>query len=381
MQVPSPHSSPLPSTWNFNLCTYNIMVPVPEPIRHNGQRKRISLLPEAIRTMSATTRQGIDVITFQELIPLEYRNTLLNELTALGWKYHSEPLVTTLLSGHMKAVNGGVVIVSRHPIIAQFHSVFETECQSADCASCKGAVYSRILLPNENVINVFSTHFQAWDTAKAREIRRQQAAQCLKFIQSLHIPSDEALVFSGDFNIDFYTNTTEILTLMSSMGLEMVKRAEDSHPFTSDPRTNAMMGNDETTMYATEKYPHGCYEEYLQTLSCPCCPCEWLDYIAYSTEHLKPKRAEVRVYLMKTPVPFTMKLNITTERQISDLSDHYPLISQFTWSKSTPFKRRVITCDMYASYHPWWVITVLLIIALSILLLAALGTRRMMLSS
>ena len=362
--------------WTFNLCTYNIMITVIEPIRHNGQRTRVSLLPSAILEMSESVREGIDVITFQELIPLEYRNILLNELALLGWKYHSADLSPDIMAGQLKAASGGVVIVSRHPIIAQHNSIFDTDCQGADCAACKGIVYCRVLLPDDNVVNVFSTHFQAWDTQKAHEIRRQQAQQCTDFIQSLHLPEDEAVVFSGDCNIDFYNNTTEITSLMGSMGLVLVKHDEKTHPFTSDPKTNKMMGNDETSMYATDLYPDGCYEEYIDTMSCPCCPREWLDYIAYSSQHLKPKYSMAKVYMMKTPTAFKMKLNVTTEREINDLSDHYPLIGTFTWSQPTPFKRRRIKCDMVKSSNTWWVLVVLGVIIIGITLLVSLGLSK-----
>ena len=122
--------------------------------------------------------------------------------------------------------------------------------------------------------------------------------------------------------------------MSQQLGVVFLPLAPSSHPFSSDPNTNSLVGNDDAAMYSTRLYPHGCYGTYLDTLSCPCCPQELLDYIGYSELHLRPATWHCAVVLIKTE-PFVMKLNMTTERQMTDLSDHYPLIASMAWASSS----------------------------------------------
>jgi endonuclease/exonuclease/phosphatase family metal-dependent hydrolase len=328
--------------WSLNVASYNIMLPVSEPIRLNGQKKRLKLIPKNLKKMNDSVKNGIDIICFQELIPPKYRKELLADIGVKGWKYHTKALNTSYSSGKIKLASGGVVICSKYPIIKEYQSVFDTECTSSDCMASKGIVYARILLPDNNIVNVFSSHFQAWDLPDTRIIRSQQMKQCKDFIDSLHLQDDEPVLFMGDLNIDFYSKQNEVKQLLQMLQIELFNLNENSHPFSSDPKTNSLMGNDETLMYATELYPKGCYDDYMKTLSCPCCPRELLDYIAFSTDHLKPKQTNMYVYKMKNDTGISMQLNMTTKRTIFDLSDHYPLIGEITFRKKSNFKNRVV---------------------------------------
>jgi len=356
--------------WDFTCVTYNIMIPVIEPIRNNGQRRRISLLPTALYNMDKGIEKGIDVVCLQELIVPEYRSTMLKEMAMFGWKHFSNPLNTTYRSGQIKLASGGVVICSKHPILTQHQCVFETDCEAEDCAASKGVVYCRILLPDKNIVNVFSTHFQAWHSQKARNIRYQQALQTADFIKSMNIPDDEALVFCGDANIDVYTRQSEIRQLMNTIGMELTPLDDDSHPFSSDPATNTMVGNDSPGMYSTVEYPNGCYSEYIETGVCMCCPQELLDIFAYSVVHQPAYRASSRVHMIKTDEPFVMNFNIKTRKELHDLSDHYPLIGQFQWKNACPFQNRDIKCGMkpFSNRMQWIFITIVIIICVAVLL-------------
>ena len=329
--------------WKFTIATYNLMVPVPEPLRNNGQTIRVQKLPQAIEDLTGRVLNGLDVIAVQELIPNHLRAQFLEHMKQKGFLYHTASLKTDYMSLKFKAVNGGVIILSKHPILVEYNKVFDTECESVDCIACKGVVYCRIQLENKNIVNVLSTHFQAWDTCKGRRIRRQQAICVKKFIDSLHIPKDEPVILVGDLNLDFYNHNTELHYLLGIMKLKLNKFNPNSTPFSSDPRSNTLVGNDDTIRYATDKYPKGCYEDYLNSLSCPCCPRELLDYVTFSINHLQPIDSEMSVFVIKTKRRFNMKFNITTERETNDLSDHYPVIGSFSWNKPTRFTHRSIT--------------------------------------
>lgn len=355
--------------WSIQVCTYNVMLPVIEPIRSNGQARRVEVLPQAIKEMSDTVRGGIDVIVLQEVIPTQYRQQLLSKLALYGWVYTSNPLQTPFMSGNLKLVSGGIVICSKHPILTQHQSIFDTDCQHADCAACKGVLYCRILLPHDNVVNIFGTHFQAWNTQRAYHIRRQQSQQCSDFIQSLNIPEDEPLIFAGDLNTDYYTRHSEVYEMLATLNMKFTKTCEDSHLFTSDPKTNNMVGNDDTMMYATDIFPNGCYHEYINTLSCPCCPRELLDYILFSSMHLQPITSECKVRVLKTKNPITINLNLTTKRSIHDLSDHYPLIGRLSYNQPAPFKNRKITTTMEPYSNKSWVALAVLTVLLTSLII------------
>jgi endonuclease/exonuclease/phosphatase family metal-dependent hydrolase len=327
------------SKWKLNVCTYNVMLTVPEPIRFNGQVERAMRIPECISLLDAEIG-GLDVIVFVELISPDVRQTVINKMQKLGWPYISKKISANPFFDSFKTVSGGVIIVSKYPIIYEYTYVFEDACEGYDCTACKGIVFCRIQ-KGKNVFSILGTHFQAWNTPRAQQIRRLQAEQCSKVINSMNIPSDEPIIMLGDFNIDFYTRQIEIQKLSEIMNIQILDKRKDSYEFSSDPSTNKLMGNDEDMMYATDLFPKGCYAEYMNTMTCPCCPQEWLDYIVYSTRHLRPCFAEMYVHKMKSQLPFRMKFNVSTERITDDLSDHYPVVGQFIFD-DTPFSNRQI---------------------------------------
>ena len=320
--------------WTFNVCTYNVMTPVLEPLRFNGQMERLGRIPLALAQLHQATQGGLDVVVFQELIPGKYRRFLLSKLTELGWCFHSSPLQNVQFLS-TKMVSGGVIICSRFPILAEKQHVFTTECCGTDCLASKGVVYTQILGPQNNVVNVVATHFQAWATPEGVRIRRAQSEQCLRFIKSLNIPPTQPVIVVGDFNLDYYAQRKEVMNLEKHLQVKFISLHPDSHPFSSDPSTNAIVGNDDASMYSTRLYPHGCYDTFMTTLACPCCPQELLDYVGYSTNHLSPSSCSCSVVILKTE-PFLMKMNMTTEREVADLSDHYPLVGTFQWVEESP---------------------------------------------
>ena len=320
--------------WSLNVCTYNVMTPVLEPLRFNGQWDRLRRIPPALLKLHQQTPGGLDVLVLQELIPGQYRRFLLAKLAELGWNYSTQPLQAGLWSS--KLVSGGVLICSRHPLLAQKQRVFTSNCASTDCLASKGVVYAQILSPTNNIVNVFATHFQAWASPEGVFIRQAQAEECRSFIHSLNLHPEEAVLFAGDLNLDYYTKRSELSDLERRLRVEFVPLHTDSYPFSSDPNTNAMMGNDDASMYSTRLYPNGCYDAYIATQKCPCCPQELLDYVGYSTQHLLPVHCSASVVLLKT-AEFNMKLNLTTERQLSDLSDHYPVVGTFHWNSPSEY--------------------------------------------
>lgn len=350
------------------------MVPVPEPLRFNGQKERIERIPRALKRLDVQTKGGIDVIAVQELIPKKYRTQFKDKMKHLGWRYSSNVLKTNLFETEdYRLVSSGIFMFSKFPILHQASKIFDTPCEGTDCLVAKGVVFCRILVRG-NVINIFSTHMQAWDTEEARKIRMLQSKQCGEMLDHLNIQEDEALIFMGDLNIDYYTRQDEIEKLLENMNMRLCTFSKDGHRFTSDPTTNQLMGNDEDVKYSTEQYPGGCYDIYMKTLSCPCCPSEWLDYMAYSRSHLKPVHATMKAIVLKPDRPFKSQLNVSMDRELNDLSDHYPLLGTFEWDKKTPFRSRVM--NVLPDHKPireGTIISFWIVLAIVVLLFISLG--------
>lgn len=329
--------------WECRICTYNVMLSVPEPIRFNGQYERATRIPGALKRLNK--KVDTDIIIFVELMDEQYINMIRNHMYASGWVYTSDVHINKLKS--VKLANSGIFIVSKYPIIYQFEHTFQSACDGYDCNAAKGALYCRIL-KNNNIINIIGTHLQAWNSDKCVQTRLLQAQELNKFVSNLRIPRDEPIIVAGDFNVDQHSNMKELSQVLQIMNLNSLplNTTISDNIFTVNPQTNKLVGNDDDTMYSTPVYPYGCYDEYMEIMTCKCCPQELLDYITYSRVHLQPVKGKsfTVVNELKTLVPFKMNFNITTTRGcIYDLSDHYPVIGILVFSSPTPFENRNIS--------------------------------------
>jgi hypothetical protein len=81
--------------------------------------------------------------------------------------------------------------------------------------------------------------------------------------------------------------------------------------------------------YKNDVYPQGCVAEYAKTLSCPCCPQEFIDHILFDSKHKHPKKATVRAVPVKVK-PFAMSFSATLQGESQDVSDHFPVLATFS---------------------------------------------------
>jgi hypothetical protein len=98
---------------------------------------------------------------------------------------------------------------------------------------------------------------------------------------------------------------------------------------------------------------------------CPCCPHEMLDYILYSTEpkYLQPTRSTLEIIPLKTAAPIKFQWGwckesgCLTNRQEtapltrSDLSDHYPVVANFTFVPTKTRFPRIDGCKSDGDCH------------------------------
>lgn len=332
------------------------MCPVAKPIRFNGQDERCARVPEGIAVLEREHGE-IDVLVVQESIVSSLHQKLVSDMREAGFPFTTRTLRSPFLS--TKLVDGGVAIFSRHPIIEQDTQVFTGDCLGSDCLASKGIVYARIRKGESWVISLFGTHLQAWEQKRTRAIRREQATQIRKFMDRHSPLPNEPVILCGDFNVDRYTQPTQLEKLCAIMGVTRFPIEEGGHPFTSDPKTNALMGNDGDESYANDQYPNGCYHEYQMTGSCPCCPQEFLDYFTYRDP--APQEASFKCVKLKVK-PFQARLSLKTDRTIEDVSDHYPIMATFKTDPSLFAKSlEIIPADQRASWEYWLIFALIVV--------------------
>lgn len=319
------------------------MCPVAPPLRFNGQTERLSRIPETLEEYEASdSGVAVDVFCVQESIIKSQHMLLSRGLKKMGFSYETPQIVGKMLDG--KLVQGGVVIMSRHPILKYHVHAFTSECgcDGADCLAAKGFSYAKINVRG-HIVHVVSTHFQAWNRGDTFEIRVRQANEVAEYLESLRLTAgpEEPIFLAGDFNVDQYTQPTHLSRLCEIMcNFQTVPlRHSYSEIYSSDPGTNRLMGNDEDSAYASAEWPEGCYPEYLKEGRCPCCPAELLDYTGYIVPSTGFKPVEETTWSAVIPLkaaqPFRMNITASTRREMRDLSDHYPRIVSYDLNVST----------------------------------------------
>ena len=133
-----------------------------------------------------------------------------------------DPLIETPL-GDIELMDGGLLLLSRHPIIAAGSTVYR-QCSGDDCLANKGVLHARIQpRGNPTPIDTFLTHTQAAEptvggtTAGARHAVEGQIRHLAAFIRASRDPMGPALLF-GDFNVEFFKHRDLYDFLVSALG-------------------------------------------------------------------------------------------------------------------------------------------------------------------
>ena len=298
----------------MRLLTYNVMTPVPPPLRMYGQEERLRRIPDALT--AALKGKWVDLIVFQELGTESYAQLLYKGMKRQGFIHMSEPLSSARLH---KVMQGGVRVMSRHPILRQETYVF-SECREEGCLAALGATLVTVEIGSLRT-HVVGAHLQAWP--EHVEPRRRQLAEVNAWLSGLGIPKEEPVILIGDLNMVW----VEAKPTLKEFGWTIVERSEDSLRYTSDPLRNELTGLEDSSRL-------GCHKQYLRTRQCPCCPREWLDSCAVRVGHLSPEKASVMCFPCKATKPFTMQLTARVSRvEWEDLSDHYPVLAELDFAE------------------------------------------------
>lgn len=319
----------------FNVASWNLMCPVPEPLRFIGQKQRMEHLAGALITDIDGKVCHLDALAVQESIVNSYTDILTHGLYQCGFEYRTDPLSGKRFD---KIVLGGVYIYSRYPIISHSSHIFQKECASEDCMAAKGCTYACIEKDNE-CFHVIATHLQAWNTEETRRIRQQQIIEIGEFITNLKLDKTSRIIVLGDFNTDLYVSGDMIEFIEDTLGVQRVEEnhnEQQSHPFSSDPATNRMMGSDDDTPYSSACYKKGCYQDYVRMLRCYCCPQELLDhgFINRQCNTYVAQQSWSAIVPVKSNHPFTIYLSAKQRlAKIRDISDHYPVILHLVFNR------------------------------------------------
>jgi len=306
-----------------HIVTANACLSVCPPLRYNGANPRADRFADSI--YMSTTKE-LDVICLQELIV--HRNKVLRHFTK--HPHHTTIARGSLFNGNIRFVHSGLAIVSKWPIVMQDHFVFQGLSYHAEMFMSKAILYAKIHFQNKYYINVFVTHVQAWCNETAKQIRLQQFVQMHRFINALHLNPNEPVVLCGDFNIDFYEHSRTLEEMMQTIDFTM--HMPSIPQFSFDPTLNLLVGTDDANEYATRSQQHGCYEEYLNTGICSCCPKQLIDGIATSNQHLQPLSSMTSVLTNVAPQPFQIFINVSTQRMTQNVSDHFAVLTELEFS-------------------------------------------------
>ncbi len=119
-------------------------------------------------------------------------------------------------------VDGGLMILSKYPVIAASGFTFYHQYGKGEGWSNKGALYARLLLDTKNrnlgcYVHVFNTHMGAGNEEDSGKGRGEQLAQLKEFISKCIAdeqgnPDGRPVIICGDFNIDGFTGEYHKLT-------------------------------------------------------------------------------------------------------------------------------------------------------------------------
>jgi endonuclease/exonuclease/phosphatase family metal-dependent hydrolase len=274
-QPPRDDGAPLTT---LDVLTFNAFL---RPFLPENQNERMELM--------AGELAGYDVLLLQELFSDWHRKKLLRALGA-DYPYQSRVLGRDRGLGQ----DGGVVIVSKWPIELEFQRLFGALCEGKDCFAEKGVLYARINKQGRR-FHLFATHLQSG--ADNAELRAEQLASIKDLIDRMRLPADEPVLIGGDLNVDRLADEqTGAFTAMARLlgAAHPPPPADGPRRPSFDPEQNPLADGGRA---------------------------QYLDYVLYSEDHLRPTSAFNAV----TPIA----------AQGRPLSDHFAVHGRFVFEAAS----------------------------------------------
>ena len=286
--LPMGNLQKLPADWHrshLNILTYNIYMR-PTSLFKNGQMIRAEKIPDKVH--------GYDVIVFQEAFDDGVRSELLSRLKK---EYPHQSRI--LGSDRGLEQDGGVIMVSKWPIVTQKQQLFGDVCSGDDCLGDKGVLYVKINKPvkagESNYFHIFGTHLNNGDW----NVQSKQLHIIHDFIVAQKIPQAEPVLIAGDMNIPMAdTNRYSGLLNILKAGYFSSEQLKGYHA-TSDGSLNDLGGGGQS----------------------------YLDYVLYSRSHAQPTTASfAEVRILRS---YDEWKEFPHEPAMWDLSDHFPVYANY----------------------------------------------------
>ena len=246
-----------------------------------------------------------DVFAFEEGFDNSGRERLIRYMEKEGVKNKTKVLGRGALEyakiiafGGKKAIrltNSGLLAMSKYPIVKTKGLYYQDKGIPAvadDAIADKGALYTRIKKDGKKY-HIFSTHVQSrFRYPGAIEVREKQLKALKEFIDEQKIPATEPVIIVGDFNIDSANPETRKINYEHYPKMLKVLNATDVRP--TGYQFTAIFDKENQKKFGSKG--------------------QRIDYVLYSNTHLKPTKATV-----------------TVQKQLGDLSDHFPVVGHFVF--------------------------------------------------
>ena len=366
------------SSQELTVLTLNCCLSVCPPVRFNGAFSRAHRLADAI--YSSIAPQSLDVVCFQELVVCH--DSILKQM--IHHPHHTHVKIESSLFGaNVRFLHAGLAICSRWPIVEEDAHVFYGATYHMEALMAKAIQYVKIVTHGgEHVLHVFNTHLQAWTMPRACDIRREQTRQAAQFIarkigvdfMQTNDKNRHWCVVAGDWNVDDNEHPEIMAEVMQTLRTSMLRPS--TVQFSFDPCKNPLVSTDDPQEYATRSKQNGCYEEFLRTGICSCCPRQLVDGIALHdgcSSFLQSYDTNVVPILSRTP--FSINVNMSTRRTLDTVSDHFGVVSKMVFLPAFNHASIRFADDVprVYSYHPpvdagWILLQIVLFIMFFILL-------------
>jgi endonuclease/exonuclease/phosphatase family metal-dependent hydrolase len=251
----------------LDVLTFNTAL-LPELVASTRQADRVAVM--------ASHLTGYDVLVLQELFVDAWRDRLLTELSS-DYPHRTDIVGADGARGNPLRQDGGIVILSRWPILRQAQQAFGAVCSGTDCLADKGVAYAAVA-KGEHVYHVFGTHAQSEYGFRVERVRAQQFSLMRAFVEEQAIPVDEPVLLAGDFNVD--AATPELGDMLAALDATRPVTIGSLRQ-TWDPQRNL--------------WARG--------------PAQWIDYVLVAADHLVPAASWNRALALR-------------EGEL-DLSDHF----------------------------------------------------------
>jgi len=204
-----PAASSLPE--QLRVLSYNVfMRPIPL-----GWGDGSSCRAQEIGEKLADRAASLDVVVLNEAFESQAVDRLADSLgDALPYRALQLP------NREFLSTNGGLSILSRHPIRELYTETFDSCSSWGDCFAEKGFLHAVVEVSSSIRVNVLATHLDAGDGSESPATRAGQLGTIREYLDSHEVGGDWPTLLVGDLNIN------GIRGLVDYLGPEQPERSE-----------------------------------------------------------------------------------------------------------------------------------------------------------